>query len=82
MAPVLVFVSLNISVIRTRDVDLNVLQMQIVIVQKHVQITNVKIHVLEHVALMQNVKFWTTRLRAVVYRDTLVIRWAYVMLYP
>lgn len=50
-------VSLNISVIHTQDVDLNVLQMQIVIVQKHVQITNVRIHVLEHVALTQNVKF-------------------------
>lgn len=51
------FVSLNILVIHTQVVDQNVLQMQIVIVQKHVQIINVKIHALEHVASMQNAKF-------------------------
>jgi hypothetical protein len=53
----LVFVSLNISVIHTQGAGLNVLQMQIVIVQKHVQIINVKTHALEHVASMQNAKF-------------------------
>jgi len=57
MVLALVCVFLNISVIHTQGADPNVLQMQIVIVQKHVQIINVKTHALEHVASMQNAKF-------------------------
>lgn len=63
----------NILVTRIQVVVLNVCQILIATVTRHVRITDAKIHAQEHAELMQNVEPLIIRLHVLALLDTLVI---------